>query len=601
MRFCTECGAKADEQAAMCTNCGAKLSSPKRAQEPGKSSMPAFSKKTKIILASVLAVFIALFAAYKAVDSYNSPEKVMERFLEAVKEEDVEYLAKNLESTNEKLNMEEKNVKALLNYWKENKDSKEAFFSYLQDTSKELSRSTSRTTAAFNELLEEDEGRMITFKKDGKKWLFFDDYKFMVQPLTVEVYTNYPDVKLFLDGKEQKAKLDEEGGYYIVGPMLPGVHKIKGTFETEFLTLDKEIEAHVFDTYHYEDLYFDAEEIYVESNIMDGTILINGKETDLVLEEGGLRFGPVLVDGTMTVQVQKDSPMGMLKSPEYKIEEDYIYADVSINEKSQEKIMTLINEALLSYRKALAGKDVSLLKSYSGNKLEYIEEDIEDLGNDDNWIGYLLSTNYDLDSFSTWEEDGNWHVGVTMNASWLTTDYNGDLSEFDYYERYFLEKTEDSWSIYSVDGGWGSIDDAENVKEFEFNQEEQEKDTPKPKVVLDEESLISDYLYGLVDAINYGDFEEVEPYLLPDSELYKLQKDLVKNLYEEETSEYLIDYGILETEVLEDEKATVLITVSETFEIVKKDEEAGEKAFKWKYTAQVHNGKYYLSKIEKID
>jgi len=249
----------------------------------------------------------------------------------------------------------------------------------------------------------------------------------------------------------------------------------------------------------------------------------------------------------------------------------------------------------------LIGKDASLLKSYSGDERSYIEEDIEDFGNDDNWIGYLLSTSYDLDSFATWEEDGSWHVGVTMNASWLTSDYYGELSEFDYYERYFLEKTEDSWSIYSVEGGWGSIDDAENVKDFEFNQEEQEKDTPKPKVVLDEESLISDYLYGLEGAINYGDFEEVEPYLLPDSELYKLQKNLVKNLYEEETNEYLIDYEILETEVLEDEKATVLITVSETFEIIKKDEEAVEKAFKWKYTAQVHNGKYYLSKIEKAN
>jgi uncharacterized membrane protein YvbJ len=601
MRFCTECGAKADNQSAVCTNCGTKLSSPKRAAEQGKTSIPAFSKKTKIIIASVLAVFIALFATYKIVDSYTSPEKVIERFLEAVKEEDVKYLAKSLESTNEKLKMDEKSVKALLTYWKEDKDSKEAFFSYLQDTSKELSRSSSRTATAFNELMEEDEGRMISFKKDGKKWLLFDDYKFLVQPLTVEVYTNYPDVKLFLDGKEQKAKLDEEGGFYILGPMLPGVHKIKGTLETEFLTLDKEVEAQVFDTYHYEDLYFDAEEIYVESNILEGTILINGKETDLVLEEGGLRFGPVLVDGTMTVQVQKDSPLGMLKSPEYKIEEDYIYVDVSINDESKEEVMTLINEALLSYRKAMAGKDVSLLKSYSGDERAYIEEDIEDIGNDDNWIGYLLSTSYDLDSFSTWEEDGNWHVGVTMNAHWLTTDYYGDLSEFDYYERYFLEKTDDSWSIYSVDGGWGSIEDSENVKDFEFNQEDQEKDTPNPKVVLDEESLISDYVNGLVDAINYGDFEEVEPYLLPDSELYKSQKDLVVRLSETETTESLIDYEILEVDALEDEKGTVLLIVSETIEITTKDEDAVEKNFKWKYTAQAHNGKYYLSKIEEAN
>jgi uncharacterized membrane protein YvbJ len=166
---------------------------------------------------------------------------------------------------------------------------------------------------------------------------------------------------------------------------------------------------------------------------------------------------------------------------------------------------------------------------------------------------------------------------------------------------FILEKTDDSWSIYSVDGGWGSIEDSENVKDFKFNQEDQEKDTPNPKVVLDEESLISDYVNGLVDAINYGDFEEVEPYLLPDSELYKSQKDLVVRLSETETTESLIDYEILEVDALEDEKGTVLLIVSETIEITTKDEGAVEKNFKWKYTAQAHNGKYYLSKIEEAN
>ncbi|MCA1321586.1 hypothetical protein LC085_16900 [Bacillus tianshenii] len=599
MRFCTECGTKADDQSQMCTECGTKLPSPKRSSgEQGKPGLPAFSKKTKIIAASVLAVFIALFAAYKVIGSYNSPEKVMERFLEAVQKEDVGYLTETLVPADDKLKMKEENAKALLAYWKEDKEAKKAFFTYLQETSKEMDRPSSRTKAAFNELLQDDEHQIIQFKKDGKKLLFFDSYKFVVQPLMVEVYTNYPDVAFYLNGKKQQAKLDEEQGSYLLGPVLPGVHTIKGTLETDFLTLDKEVEAHVFGTNHYEDIYFDAEEIFVESNIMDGTIIVNGKETDLVLDEGSLRFGPVLVDGSMTLQVQKESPLGMLKSPEYKIEEEYIFADVSISDESKEEALTFINDALLSYRKALVGKDPAHLTSYSGHELSYIEEYIKDMGNDDQWIGYLLSTTYNMDTFSTWEENGDWHVAVTLNSKWLMNDYYGELSEFDYYDRYYLKWTGDSWSIYETDSSWGSVDDAESTREFEFDQKEQEKDSPKPKVVLDEQSLISDYLYGLADAVNYGDFSEVEPYLLPDSELYKSQKDLVSRLYGEGTKEYVSDFEILNTEKLDDENGTVLLTVSETFEIQKQDEEAVQKTFKWKYTAQVHQGKYYLSKIE---
>jgi len=60
------------------------------------------------------------------------------------------------------------------------------------------------------------------------------------------------------------------------------------------------------------------------------------------------------------------------------------------------------------------------------------------------------------------------------------------------------------------------------------------------------EDLVTNYTDLLVDAINYNDFSIVEPTLVPNSALYNMQKDLVKNLNEKGITEEMSYFEVLD-------------------------------------------------------
>lgn len=114
--------------------------------------------------------------------------------------------------------------------------------------------------------------------------------------------------------------------------------------------------------------------------------------------------------------------------------------------------------------------------------------------------------------------------------------------------------------------------------------------------MLNAERLIGDYLYHLVYAINNDAFYEVEPFLLPDSTLYKSQEGLVERLYDNGISQEVIDFEILSVEDESEERSK--IHVLETIGIYNSDGEYREETFEWWYYAQVLDNKYYLFDLE---
>lgn len=106
---------------------------------------------------------------------------------------------------------------------------------------------------------------------------------------------------------------------------------------------------------------------------------------------------------------------------------------------------------------------------------------------------------------------------------------------------------------------------------------------------------VVNYGYSLVQAINDGDFSIVEPYLLPDSNLYFSQVALVEKLFSQNVTESLYEFDV--TSAVEISENTYEI---ETFEdtIVIKNGNEESKQFRWVYTVEYVNGQYFLSDIK---
>jgi hypothetical protein len=110
------------------------------------------------------------------------------------------------------------------------------------------------------------------------------------------------------------------------------------------------------------------------------------------------------------------------------------------------------------------------------------------------------------------------------------------------------------------------------------------------------EQAVVDYGYALVDAINNNDFSIVEPYLLPDSNLYSSQVNLVDRLFRQNITESIYEINVISVNKIGENRYEV-----ETFEdigITSEGEETNKK-YQWVYTVENVNGQYLLSDIRK--
>ncbi|MFC6232531.1 hypothetical protein ACFQI7_32625 [Paenibacillus allorhizosphaerae] len=99
------------------------------------------------------------------------------------------------------------------------------------------------------------------------------------------------------------------------------------------------------------------------------------------------------------------------------------------------------------------------------------------------------------------------------------------------------------------------------------------------------ELLIQNYEQTLIDAINNNDFSLVEPSLIPESNLYNSQKQLISNLNKKNIKEKLIEYSIEDIKVGK-KSNEYQIYVEEKISITYPDRINSEtKVFKWVYTA----------------
>ena len=418
------------------------------------------NKKIAVILLSVVGlILICAIVAGALLLGQQKPSKVVDKFEAAVKKSNVATVQKLLVSNDPSFVIEKEDVKRLVEYLKDERNVLDSLVDELYKSSLD----------AENGELTNTHTSLLTLVKDTSGWR--DTYKIAVEPYYVYIYTNQKGVNIALDGQ---VLTTSKTNYYtkLVGPLMPGSYTFDVNFESEYASVSTTKKVDLPDDLDDEiDLSLDADYVYLDSNYPEAMLYVNGKETNLTIDEA-YPFGPVAIDGSMTLQAKLETEWGELKSEEFTIVEEneditldivgysiYPYSNVIDAEVLVNGKVTGINfEEAYNYGIGPIpyGKTVDVSGQYqfpwgqqtSSNVVTYSENSIEDYTNDqtiyfngvpddiknklaDTMDGFLLSLpqsiySYDESLLVNTEEQSQFYIMDSL--SYTLSPYNYDYT-----------------------------------------------------------------------------------------------------------------------------------------------------------------------------
>ncbi|WP_010676976.1 zinc ribbon domain-containing protein [Bacillus timonensis] len=591
MRFCTSCGAKKIDDTPFCNECGAKFEDVKVPQAKKAVNTPgisALSLKSKIIIGAVLAILILGFGLYKLGESMTDRTKLLASFTENLDKGDVKELVKMLDTPDESLEVTDQHVKELVEYLEEDPYLKEELIAQLTANSK---------AGGFKldpaEMEQYGMPQLITFEKRGKHFFLYDNYDFVLQTFPLKVNTNYDDLTFFIDGKEVESKVLEEG-YISLGDMLPGDYEIKAVLSSDFVELEKEVKVGHFSSSSI-DMYLDIDYARIQSNVDGAKVLVNDKDTGIkVTGDEEVEIGPVLLDGSMTVKIEQETPFGKMQSSAVPIDSDYLTVNLSLTKEEKEKVTNQLVTFLTSVSKSRVNGDKDLVEGHT----DYLQKELIDPVDDQYWSysGYLSDIRVNEDSYYLGKEDGKWIAGVEGIETWKEhnyKDYSGtieseDISNSFSYEFVYDEK-EKKWAVNYYDN-ISDVDESKLAK-VKFDVAAQQKlfeASPVFKEVKTEMNqdgiapFVENFVYTSIDAINNREFSYVSGLIDPSSSDYlKETSNYIDYLEEKDITEDLLDIEIVD--IKEKSDTTFTVSTHEKYHIYYSDGTAKYKAYNSKY------------------
>lgn len=318
MKHCIHCGKPIKETEAFCKNCGHKVNNTSTEQQIGsndikptqpkvqKAKKPV-SKKTKILIGSLITVIILLFAAYKTLEYLNRPSELVDSFNKALNEKEIKTLNTYLKKADTDIKIDEKETKKFIDYLYENPDELSELKRALKSDAKRLDN---------KEHLKTNSEQMLNVKKQGKKWLIFDNYVIQPKAIYLELSADVDNVTVSFEGEPDK-KLKETNKQYTIGPFLPYEYTVNAVNKTDYATVEKkETKDPISDLsgkYITFDFEIEGDYVQIYTDYDDATIFINGKDTGVTVEDNDI-IQPIEDNGSMRIHLERDSSGEKLKS-----------------------------------------------------------------------------------------------------------------------------------------------------------------------------------------------------------------------------------------------------------------------------------------------
>lgn len=302
-----KCGQPLETEDKFCLACG-KPTATESAVEPDKASM---SKRQKILLGIILALFCIIFSGYLTAKNYYSFENQQKRLVEIVKNKDSSQMKKVTISTDPNYTITKEELKKYFDYYGQT-ENKEAFSLLLSDLASGSGQSAD----------------LVLIKK-GKKFLLFDEYQWELKPGYITVNTNQKNMKLFLNNQEKETTSDDDG-QTVWGPLTPMDYKVKGELgdETIETTVDlvryQHLEAEQIGQVN---LNFRKISFKLTSNISDADIYINDEKFGQ-LEASKYEVKNLVWSQGTTIQLKKTlEDKSVLETKKETLSEDAFEAD----------------------------------------------------------------------------------------------------------------------------------------------------------------------------------------------------------------------------------------------------------------------------------
>ncbi|MCY8913897.1 zinc ribbon domain-containing protein [Bacillus atrophaeus] len=606
MFFCKECGQKNNEGAKFCKECGTPIggssiqanketaSTVETRQAPRKP----IPKKTIILWSSIAAACVILFAAYKTGAYFTSKDRLVDKFEQAVNNEDKDQIASLLTPVNDKLKLTKNNVKPFLAYLKDHPDKKNELFASLRD--------------------ETAQKEIVYAEKDGKSLLVFDHYDLKIAPVYFEVTSNYKNTDLYVN-KEEAGSVKKADQAQTLGPYIPGEYTVSAKLKNDVVDLVKkeDIQA-VGDNSFRVDLSLEADDVTfsLADDIKDGKgeLLINGKSIHKDPFKS-VTYGPLLTDGSMIAAVEAEFPWGKTKTAGVPIDSKEMELTLIPDQDTQETIMNTIVKTTKQYSKALSDGNTAQMTEASASWKAEVKDNVDSMKNTDSYLkDKYLETDFDLDTFAlSQKNDGTWQAAVTGKELHQSANYNDytkpEMSDESPSYEYLLsyDKKQKKWTFEEAESTFDSA--GTNIKKIKNDNAEtytsawadskgkKASVSPSTGDVTDEQvtSFMVDYLTNQSTAVNLNEFAVMEGNLEKGSSLYNDQQKLVKKLNSEGTTEVFID---VEVKSFSQSGSNIIIKTYEEFDITKSGGSTKRRTYNWTYTGTVKDGRIYLTSIQ---
>lgn len=227
------------------------------------------NRKMEILIGSLIVVLLVSFLGFKFLGNKYDRDSGLRKIDEAMVSGDMDYLAQHIEVRGLGRDLTEEETRSI--------------HEVLKDVS----------VYSLKDQKDDPEANIYIMQK-GKEKLFFDKYIIALNPYNLVVEPNMEGTQIFInDEKVGDFKENEEFTY---DNLLPGIHKIKLLYEGDYAKLEEEEEITAFnrdgsnEIHSYLQVY--GQYIYVESNLENATLLVDGKDTGIKIYDG-YDLGPV--------------------------------------------------------------------------------------------------------------------------------------------------------------------------------------------------------------------------------------------------------------------------------------------------------------------
>lgn len=497
-----------------CANCDKKIKQKDRkfcpeCGEDVTEQIQALRKKRRWVLLGAGIPFILMASLVIAFFIYGNmkfdPQHKIDEFSDAVENDNVKSFTSILSSDTDGLTIDEDSASIFLTYLSNNENDLGTIKEKLEGQAASIKKDEDITDNTY---------ATVQMGKDGKKWIFFDDYKLIVTPAYVDIKTQNFETDLYINDEKidttPEKKEDSTFEYNErFGPFMPGAYTLKGEFETPYVSSEQTEDFNMFnmeDDSVKQDINLTVGLVKVNSSFEDGaTLFMNDQETEHEIEGGTQTIGYFPLDEPIDLKLEKKMPWETIESDIQTYQEGDSRARfeyfTTITDDEEENIFQIINDVFTSYTEALDERDTSLLDDHvTENLQEDLDDKLKEVDDDvPDYEGELIETQYRANWYQDPEYDDEREAYMfELNVMLTHHEPKGDLGwTFKEDDEHRYERATTVTMLFDENDEEWKVDDREGAHFFVYDGKEKdpkyERDGDKwKKVDFDDEEEAED-------------------------------------------------------------------------------------------------------------